>query len=237
MGAVALAIIFLVAGYLILTGGKAGGLDTGVIKWYGRTDEPIDPSSGWTESCQPYLAEAEEENPGLACELEKEECFSPEMCLATGAPLDSISMVGCCRCTIDCYRKSLGDESKYNILELLGIECWGCGGAINQLGEVDSEGQVKELDEAIILAQAPWGIAVTCLEEFESLTEQRLEAVGPLDFIEFYLLTDKEVDELKICLNNLEESGFCLTTADCCQSAIDEFSCDQVCLNEQCVFK
>ncbi len=70
-------------------------------KWYGMTDEVIDPDSGWAEDCSPQLSEVQEENPNLVCKLISEECFDEEKCVKMGAT--EISMVGCCRCNIECY--------------------------------------------------------------------------------------------------------------------------------------
>jgi len=71
-----------------------------VIKWYGRTDEPIDEFGDWVESCSPDVEEAQEENPGMACGIVMENCFDEDDCERYKA--EESSMAGCCRCEIVC---------------------------------------------------------------------------------------------------------------------------------------
>jgi len=84
-----------------------------VTTWFGITDEVEEDLGDFQEDCSMEIPEAEEKYLGSKCKLINQQCFEEDECVEKGA--DDISMVGCCRCTFDCYSQEMYNE--FEIIE------------------------------------------------------------------------------------------------------------------------
>jgi len=128
-------------------------------------------------------------------------------------------------------------ELKYNVVELIGIECWGCGFDLVLVGKVFPDKTKEEPEEHISIINTKWDSK--CLEAYEEKTEEREEEIKPLEIAVYYdyLLTKGEIEDIKACIRELEDSGYCEDTVDCCEGYFDEEECDKECVEDKCIGK
>jgi len=142
---------------------------------------------------------------------------------------------------IDAKKADISSSRKdalYNVAELHAVELGGAG--LFLVGQVFLDNAVEKFDDFndyISIAHASFGIFGKCLDGYEEKTKEREVETGPLDFIDFYLMTNEEFKSLKACAEKKEDEGYCSDTADCCKDYPDEDMCDMVCAENECISK
>lgn len=202
-----------------------------VITWYGISDEPMDPSDSFVESCYNEIEEVESTRPGVTCEVVSEACFDEDECLAQSAT--EMSFVGCCKCEIECYENDVDLEGEYLVVVDACYECLGCGCELVIFGEISDE-KYEETYSFGSEAHANYGIIGKCLEGYDVQTKARAHLLEDLNLGTYstFILTENELREVKLCVEELKKDNYCATSADCCEDLDCDYEIE--CVNNKC---